>query len=212
MSSVTTAAIQIDRIAARTVRVPIVGTSPLIMHNFSEKSRKAMLDTMQGKAKKKEAKNPEAEYEAAFYRYIDQITGAEAYGFPVTAFKAATVGAARFYGKDVSMTGLRQVLFMRGVMGTDGQQLVPIVGEPRMREDYVRVGQGGTDLRYRPEFTEWSAVLEVTYVESSIALSSVLSLIDAGGLGVGVGDWRPEKRGEFGTYAVDKSQQVELIN
>jgi hypothetical protein len=209
------AAIQIDRIAAETIRVPIVGTSPLIVHNFSEKSKRQMLEAQQGKKRLKEARDPQAEFEAAFYRIIDPTTGELSYGFPVTAFKAATVGAARFYGKDISMTALRQLLFMRGVLTEgDPQQLVRIVGEPRMREDVVRLGgpSRSADLRYRPEFPVWSTVLEVTYITSSISRQSVLSLIDAGGLGIGVGEWRPEKRGEFGTYAVDQSKQVEVLS
>lgn len=208
-------AIQIDRIAAETMRVPIVGTSPLIVHNFSEKSKRMMLEAQQGKKALKEVRNPDAEYEAAFYRISDPLTGELRYGFPVTAFKAATIGAARFYGKSLSMTALRQFLFMRGVLtDADQQQLVEIVGEPRMREDVVRLGgpSRSADLRYRPEFPAWSATLEVTFVTSSIDRQSVLSLIDAGGLGIGVGEWRPEKRGEFGTYQVDASKSIEVLS
>lgn len=204
--------ISIDRIAAETWRVPIEGTSPLIVHNFSEKSKRQMLDAQQGKKKLKTVRNPQAEYEAAFYRIADPITGQTRYGFPVTAFKAATTGAARFYDKSVSMTALRQFMFMRGVLtDADPQQLVEIMGEPRMREDVVRLGgpSRSADLRYRPEFPQWSATLEVTFVTSSISLGSVLSLIEAGGLGIGVGEWRPEKRGEFGTYRLsDEAVQV----
>lgn len=205
--------IQIDRIAAETIRVPIVGTAPLIVHNFSEKSKRQMLESQQGKKKLKAVRDPEAEYAAAFYR-ISDLDGTLRYGFPVTAFKAATIGAARFYDKSVSMTALRQFLFMRGVLtDADPQQLVEISGEPRMREDVVRLGgpSRSADLRYRPEFPNWSAILEVTFVTSSISRQSVLSLIDAGGLGIGVGEWRPEKRGEFGTYAVDQSREIEVI-
>lgn len=218
IQSTEVAAIQIDRIAAETISVPIVGTAPLIVHNFSEKSKRQMLEAQQGKKKLKETRDPRAEYEAAFYRIFD--TTGEAgqivkYGFPVTAFKAATTGAARFYDKSVSMTALRQFLFMRGIL-TDGdpQQLVEIHGEPRMREDVVRLGgpSRSADLRYRPEFPVWSATLEVTYVTSSISRQSVLSLIDAGGLGIGIGEWRPEKRGEFGTYAVDQSKAIEVMS
>lgn len=36
------ASVQIDRIAAETVRVPIVGTTPLIVHRFSEKAKRMM--------------------------------------------------------------------------------------------------------------------------------------------------------------------------
>lgn len=200
--------IQIAQIASETLSVPIVGTMPLIVHNFSEKSKRQMLDAQQGRKTPKAARDPEAEYEAAFYRTKS------GYGFPVTAFKAATIGAARFYGKDVSMTSLRQFLFMHGqISDNDPQALVEIVGEPRMREDVVRLGgpSRSADLRYRPEFPEWSTTLEVTYVKSSLTRDSVLSLIDAGGMGIGVGEWRPEKRGEFGTYRIDPTGNVEVI-
>lgn len=200
--------IQISRIGTETIRVPIVGTMPLIVHNFSDKSKRQMLDAQQGRKSPKVAREPQAEYEAAFYRTK------EGYGFPVTAFKAATVGAARFYGKDVKMTDLRQFIFMRGeISPNDAQALVAIIGTPRMREDVVRLGgpSRSADLRYRPEFPEWSTVLEVTYVKSALSRDSVLSLIDAGGMGVGIGEWRPEKRGEFGTYQIAADKEVEVL-
>lgn len=200
------AEIQISRIAAETIRVPILGTTPLLMHRFSEKAKRKMLDDMQGRKSPKEPKNPEAEYDAAFYRLDDGTPG-----FPVLAFKDATVGGARFYGKQVTMTALKQYLFFRGEVGSDGRGLTRIVGEPRMREDVVRVGRGGTDLRYRPEFRAWTTVLEVTYVTSALTRDSVLSLIDAGGMGVGVGEWRPEKNGDFGTYRIDPDRAVEIV-
>lgn len=203
------ATIAIDRIAAKTARVPIIGTTPLIVHRFSEKAKRAMLDKQTGRRSPKENRDPQAEYEASFYR----LEGG-GYGFPVLAFKAATIGGARFYGKDVTMTALKQFLFFHGERGQDGQQLARIEGEPGMREDPVHVGAGkggANDLRYRPEFVDWRTTLEVTYVVSALTLNSVLSLIDAGGLGVGVGEWRPEKNGDFGTYRVDTSRDVEEV-
>lgn len=198
--------VEISRIGAETLTVPIRGTAPLIVHRFSEKAKRQMLDNMQGRKSPKEPKDPQAEYEAAFYHTKDG-----GYGFPVIGFKAATVGGARFYSQ-VTMTQLRQCLFMRGELGDDGQMHARLAGdEPHMREDVVRVNRGGSDLRYRPEFTEWSTSLEVTYVTSMLTRSSVLSLIDAGGLGVGIGEWRPEKGGYFGTYQVDPTRKVEVI-
>lgn len=202
----TTPIVAISRIDAETLIVPIVGTAPLIMHNWSEKAKRQMLDNMQGRKAPKEPKDPQAEYEAAFY-----LTKGGGYGFPVLAFKAATVEASRFYGKNVTKVGLRQTLFFTGEYSDKANQsLVPITGEPKMREDVVRVGMSGTDLRYRPEFSEWSTVLTVTYVKSSLTRDSVLSLIDAGGLGTGVGEWRPERDGDFGTYRIDPTREVEI--
>ena len=198
---------QIDRISAETIQVPILGTSPLVMHRFSEKAKLEMLHNAQGKKTPKAPKNPEAEYEAAFYR----LKSGEP-GFPALGFKAATVGGARFYGKQISMTALKQFVFFSGEPGEDGHYYVQIFGEPEMREDVVRVGRGGTDLRYRPQFTEWTANLTVTYVDSMLTRGSLLSLIEAGGMGVGVGEWRPERDGDFGTYRLDPSKKVEVIS
>lgn len=246
------AQIVIDPISQETLLIPIVGTAPLIVHRFSEKAKKQMLDNMQGVKNPKQPKNPIAEYQGAFYRfrsvdpgsgeYLTQLVNKEIlipdpehpgefiadvheelayipatddFGIPVISFKAATVDGSRFYGKDVTKVGLRQFLFFSGEIGYDGQMLARIetdnLNDPHMREDVVRVGMGGTDLRYRPEWTEWRTTLQVTYVTSALTRKSVLSLIDAGGLGVGVGEWRPEKNGVNGTYRIDTSRDVEIL-
>lgn len=207
MAQEDSATVVIDRIARETIAVPIVGTAPLMVHRFSEKAKKQMLDAMQGRKTPKQNKDPEAEFEAAFHRLKDGR-----YGFPAVGFKQATVGGARFYGKDVTMTALKQFLFFHGEPGQDKKALVPIIGEPEMSEDVVRVNRGGTDLRYRPVFDEWSATLVITYVTSALTRGSVLSLVDAGGLGVGVGEWRPEKDGDLGTYEVDQTKDVEVLS
>jgi hypothetical protein len=197
---------EIDKLALERIIVPIIGTSPLLIHRFSEKAKRQMLDNMQGRKSPKEVKDPQAEYEAAAYRFTDG-----GYGIPVISFKLATVGGARFYSS-VTMTALKQYIFFRGEIGVDGQQLARIDGEPHMREDVVRVGRGGTDLRYRPEFMPWQTTIDVTYVTSVLTRNSVLSLIDAGGMGCGVGEWRPERGGDFGTYQVDTSREMEVIS
>lgn len=203
---------EIERIKAVRMRVPIVGTTPLIVHRFSEKMKRQMLQNMQGKKTPKESKDPEAEFKAAAYRFEDG-----GYGFPAVGFKACTVGAGRYFDQ-VTMTMLRQCLFFHGEVGEDRQQLVRIEKPddgpdewPVMREDVVTVGRGGADLRYRPEFWPWQAVLDVTYVKAALTQDSVLSLIDAGGMGVGVGDWRPQKKGDFGQFEIDTDREVEVI-
>lgn len=202
-----TAVMHIDKIPAETLLVPLVGTAPLIVHRFSEKAKRQMLDAQQGRKKVKENRDPEADYLASLY-----VTDDGGYGFPVMGFKAATVSAARFYDKSVTMVSLRQCLFMHGEQSKQaGCALVRIEGTPLLREDMVRVGMG-TDLRYRGEFAEWTATLRVVYVKSMLSRASVISLIDAGGMGVGVGEWRPEKRGDFGTYAVDQTREIEVVD
>lgn len=198
--------LKFDRIGTEILEVPIRGTAPLVVHRFSEKAKREMLDAARGKKTPRTPKDPDAEYEAAFYRLKDGGNG-----FPALAFKAATVGGARFFGNQITMTALKQFIFFSGEPGQDGHQYVPIIGKPTMREDVVRVGRGGTDLRYRPEFSEWSSILTVTYVKSMLTRDSLLSLIDAGGMGIGVAEHRPEKGGDWGTYEIDPSKKVEIL-
>ena len=183
--------------------VPIIGTAPLIMHKWSEKAKRQMLDAQQGRKKAKEIRDPEADYEASLYH-----TGDGGYGFPVIAFKAATIRGAKLAG--VKMTDARQMFFVHGDMSDDKtQELAPIIGEPRMREDMVRVGMG-TDLRYRAEFLEWKTVLSVEFYDAFISQESLLSLLNFGGESVGVGEWRPEKNGQNGTYRIDTDAEIRV--
>jgi hypothetical protein len=198
--------IQLQRINRSIAVVTIEGTAPLIVHAWSQKARTMMLDAQQGRKTPKQVKDPQADFEATMYRFPDG-----GHGFPVMAFKSATVkGGGRAFGKNVKMTELRQHLtFLPDGMGVDGMQLTRLTStEPKMREDLVRVGMGTADLRYRAEYSEWSADLRVEFLPSVIDLGSIIALIDAGGSN-GVGEWRPERNGAFGTYRVaDASEDL----
>lgn len=193
------AEISLRRIERAVAVVTIEGTAPLIAHAWSQKAKQMMLAAQQGKKVPKEVKDPHADFEASMYRFSDG-----GHGFPVMAFKAATVkGGGRAFGKAVRMTEMRQHLtFLADGIGVDGAALVRLVAdEPQMREDMVRVGMGTADIRYRAEYREWGADLRVEFLPSVIDLGSIVALIDAGGSN-GVGEWRPEKNGSFGTYRV----------
>lgn len=196
---VTTTNISLQKIKREIAEIPIRGTAPLIVHRWSEKARQMMLDSQQGKKTPKQPKDPDADYQASMYRFVNGK-----HGFPVMAFKSATVkGGARVFGKSVKMTELRQLTtFLADGLCTDGTQLCELITPgPQMREDMVRVGMGTADIRYRAEYPDWGAILKVEFVPSVIDLASVVALVDAGGTN-GIGEWRPEKSGSYGTYEV----------
>jgi len=201
--------LDISRPDIETLRIPIIGLTPLLVHQWSEKAKRQMLHAQQGVKKIKDLRDPEAEFAASLYR-----AGEDRYGVPAVAFKAATVSAARLYGKTVRMTELRQLLRFPGrIYPTCNQALFLLEGdEPKLQEDMVTVGISGTDLRYRGVFTNWSTVLDVQYVKSAITRDSVLSLTTAAGLTVGVCEWRPEKNGDFGTFEIDQTREIEAAN
>jgi hypothetical protein len=198
--------LEINPIEVEYLQIRIQGTAPLIVSRFSEKAKAQMLAAQQGKKKQPEKRNPRKEYLASLYRAgVDQHDNV-LFGLPAMAFKMATIGAGRYYGKAVKMTELRQFLFFFGVqVPTEAGRMVVLDSPgPRMREDYVRLAgvNHPADLRYRGCFYQWAADLYVSYTKNLLDMAAVVNLIEAGGTGVGVGEWRPERNGEFGTFRV----------
>lgn len=207
--STETPAISLKRIDRSVALVEIEGTAPLLVHQWSEKAKRMMLDAQQGRKNPKTAKDPKQDFLDSMYRFEGtdrSVTSPlSSHGVPTMAFKAATVkGGGRAFGKAVKMTELRQsLIFVPDGLGDDGLQLTRLAvdDEPTLREDMVRVGMGTADLRYRAEYRKWNTTLRVEFMPGLIDLNSIVALIDAGGSN-GVGEWRPEKNGAFGTYRV----------
>lgn len=199
--------VQIRRLPREIIRVPIIGTSPLLMAKFTDKSKRQMLEAQMGKKHIKQPKNPRQLFEDAQYRL------GKGWGMPAVCFKAAIVGAARFFDKtQLPMTLLKPALF---IFGEGPENLIKLeCNAPVMHEWPVRNASGVADLRYRPLFEKWGAILTIQYPPSVLSLDSVLALVDASGLG-GVGDWRPSSpkcaTGTFGTYIIDDRRKVEHV-
>lgn len=45
---------------------------------------------------------------------------------------------------------------------------------------------------------------------SMVRIEDLLSLIDRAGLSVGIGEWRPEKGGEYGRFKIDAKTSVDV--
>lgn len=217
--------ITITPIQIATTTVRIVGDSPLIMHAWSEKAKRMMLEAQQGKAKgkKKPIRNPMDDFIQAAYwmtgkpEYPDDASEEECtaafekaiengatFGFPVTAIKQAAQAAAYRLGWVKNQMGLRGSFFIKG----DENGLVQIHSDrPEMREDMVKVGMGTADIRYRPMFRNWYADLEVSYnIAGEFSFENIVNAINAGGFVCGLGEWRPERDGTYGQFHVQPTK------
>lgn len=185
----------------------LIGTAPLIVHAFPEKARKQMLDKQMKTAKGgRDARDPYDEVEAAKYMLPDGR-----HGFPAVAFKDTAVTACTSLS-DVTKVAARQAFRVEGIAMNargviDGSfvrtALVPLVtGEPTIREDVVRLsGIGRTpEMRYRPEYWPWGVELDVVLNPQVVSIGQLGSMFQAAGHGVGVGDYRPERDGDCGTF------------
>ena len=170
----------------REVTIPVVGISPLIVHAFSKKAQQMIEDKQQGKAKnaKHEIRNPESDYENAKHKSPKGWDG-----FPAAGFKAAMIRGAKMIG--LVMKDTQTSFFIKA--DCEETQLVKIKGESRLRTDMVRIGMGSADVRYRPEYIDWSANLVIEFNEGVISLNQIFQILKAAGYGCGIGEMRPEK-------------------
>ena len=193
----------IPPIETKTFTVKLIGDSSLITHKWSAKAMKMILDKQTKKAGNgKEAKDPWADYCDSMYWLTDKpekpteedIENAR-FGFPAKAFKACAIDAGYQQGIIPKKTTARGAFHIIG-------EMVEIEGRPQIREDMVRVGMGAADIRYRGEFPEWSVLLTIRYNPRAMSAEQIINLLNFGGFSNGVGEWRPEKDGDHGTFHV----------
>lgn len=195
--------IEIPEIKIETIKVRIIGDSPLIVHAWSEKAKKMILDKQMKKASAgREKKDPWEDYCDSLYWLTDRPKKAKPedilkakFGFPTVAFKASAVDAGFQQGILAKKTTARGAFHIQG-------EFAEIEGIPEMREDMVRIGMGSADIRYRGEFKTWATTLTITYNPMAISAEQIVNLLNMGGFANGVGEWRPAKDGSFGTFHV----------
>jgi hypothetical protein len=194
----------------------LVGTMPLITHNWSEKAKLQMRQKhMKLATSPREAKVPEAEFEASKYKSSEGWEGVPAHGL-----KGCFVEGARFVGssKSLNMTVLKGAL---KVLADDRQSNLLRLYAPNpavMREDLVSIGGGMSetvDLRYRAEYWPWALRVTVQFPTSMFSKEQVADLIRAAGAFNGFCEWRPGSpksvTGSFGTFEIaDVEQEAEF--
>lgn len=216
MASKSVETIELPSLNIETLAITLVGDTPLICHAWSEKAKREMLDKQMKAAKPaKEAKDPHEDFQQTLYR----IEGG-GYGFPSVAFKAAAVTACTSVA-GVTKVAARQAFHVVGeqsaVRGAfNGAlmrlDLVRILGsEPEMREDMVRIGMGTADLRYRGQFWPWYMKIFVRFNSGVLSAAQIVNLFNTAGFGVGIGEWRSEKDGQYGMFHVADHKDLALI-
>lgn len=178
----------------RMTKIKIKGISPLIMHKWSEKVKKEMLDKQMKKTVKKEAKDPEEQFESSVYRLDDG-----GLCFPADAFKASMVRGAKALG--LVMKDMKSAFFVEGIYSSrDDRLMVPISGKLEMREDMVRLQGTTSDIRFRGQIVDWTAELEISYNAEVVSFDQIVNMLQSAGFGVGIGEWRPSSPNTSGTF------------
>lgn len=179
------------------VRLRIIGTTPLFQNRMAAKAKQQLLVGGQKKGKADRAAikhDPLSEYRDSAEVIL---SGPTALGLRVVAVKAAMSQAA-LETPGLTKSSAQRLLFMPG-------DHAPLYGTPQLRMDIVRSADINRtpDVRTRAYLPKWGAELDVAFIVPQLSVSAVVSLLCNAGILIGVGDFRQEKgKGAFGSFRV----------
>lgn len=208
MTEVSLSAAMSKEVQFKRFAIWLVGDTPLIVHAWSEKARREMLQK-QVKATKggRDVRDPEADYISSLYEMADSV-----YGFPAMGIKNCILSSAH-KDKGIARTAVMAALWIDAEMvrtrpalagAICDMPLIRIWGEkPVMREDMVKIGSGlnkTATLSYRGQFTQWGMRVTGKFNSTVLTPEALAFLIQQAGVESGLGEWRNERRGVFGAF------------
>lgn len=211
------------------LQVTILGQTPLLPHRESEKGMRDILDKRLGRAGTgkgaKEARDPMQEAVDALYiignqrpvipeefqdlkteEYLTQclpLPFLDSYdlGFKAIAVKLSMVRAGKLLGH--AMTDVMTTLYVPPSEGCGDLLRITKHDTPEFRCDARVIGKGSSDPRFICALPEgWETVMDIMFNREMYTVESVCEMLAYAGQFVGVCDWRPEKKGTFGTFTI----------
>jgi len=190
--------------------VEIVGVSPLLMNAMSIETLLGLRPSA-GRKRSRTAQSlsPREEAEGHLHKLPDGTIH-----MPVTNLLASLIEA----GKYVRLDGKRQIstkdsTILPGLMEivTPTLPLVTAKGEPVRWETDVRQGRnpngGEAVCIIRPRIDDWKFDLTIRIDTSTISELLIRNLFDIAGSRCGLCDFRPQRKGTFGRFVVNKWQE-----
>jgi len=191
----------------RTIHVEITGINPLLIHRFGE-------DAQAGKTSRK-AKQGQVDTRAVALKAAN--VGPDGVHY-ISAF--AIVNAIGAAGASHKMTGTRKsVRFIIpsavrvAALGVDCTIPILLKGKPAMTFEVdsrpVSIpATKGRIMRHRPRYEGWTMRFDLEIQDDLVDVALVHQLLAEAGLQIGIGDFRPEKRGPFGSFRVTAWEEM----
>lgn len=179
------------------IKVTISGIAPLIMNRFTEASEVSVSSGTRVSIRSKNG-SPREEAEPKCYKDGD----GNLY-IPGTNIFACIVAAGTFHKTGKSkLTTLRTSLIPAGIAVLE---LVCPLNTNEWEVDSRSVvipSTGGRVMCHRPRVDEWSTSFTLEVDEEMFGEKTARLLIDDGGKKLGLGDYRPQRKGPFGRFVV----------
>ena len=183
-----------------TFKFQVTGASPLMMHNAASMPER---DPNAMKAAKKSIPTEAEQLKASLY-----LNDAGQLYFPSAGFRSAILSAAK--GRKIGKVGAAGVL--AGAVFPVGDEVALLnakTGKPLTEKDSVADKRSAVNwncrppariIAVRPKLLAWSCVLELEIDTELVNVKVVEEVLKIAGKVIGVGPFRPEKRGTFGRF------------
>lgn len=192
------------------INVQITGITPLLMNRFTEA---AEVQVSGGTAVTFKGDKGTPRDQAAPKRYADE--DGRLY-IPGPNIFAAIIAAGTFHKAGKSkLTTMKTSLIPAGVMVDD---LICVLtngqGEPLTEwevdsRSVVIPSTGGRIMAHRPRVDEWNATFTLDVDTSMFTPNLIRAVVDDAGKKIGLGDYRPARKGPFGRFVVTKWEVIE---
>lgn len=177
----------------------IVGTSPLVIHRFSAKTKQQMKEKMETGKAASSRKNREAKATDDLYHEARYISTEGWDGFHAGAMRNALISACRLV--NFKMTLAKMSVFVEA----DGRDklepqipLIRIYGDPVKQEDMARVETGQPYVTVRAAYHEWRAKIRLVWDQDQYTIANVTNLLARVGMQVGIGEGRNDSKNSAG--------------
>lgn len=175
-----------------TVHVTIEGVSPVLINQFHEDSA---LEATSGVHARKERLSPEED--AASRLYPQNGNGPT---IPAENIRQAVIGASSRtkIGRRSATTDMAAACYIF-------PEMLPLEGEWHVDSRAVVIpATKGRILRHRPMFNRWRIEFDMQVNCDLIDLKTVKEIVTNAGQLVGIGDFRPARKGPYGRFEVTR--------
>lgn len=187
------------------IKLTIQGVSPLLMNRFTEENEVQVSSGLSGTFQS--GSKPAPREQAARKTYSDKE--GKLY-LPGPNIMRAIINAGVFH-----KIGKRQLTTQKSSLVPAFLQveeiIIPIEADGWEVDSRAVVipATGGRIMCHRPRLDKWSCSLSLMVDSKGMSAELVRNLIDDAGSKVGIGDFRPERKGPFGRFKVTNWKVVE---
>jgi len=184
------------------VKITVVGKTPLLMNRFTEENE---VKVSSGVTKVGVGDRGTPREQAEKTAYVDKK------GFlyiPGPNMFAALIEAGKYH-----KSGKSKVTTQKSSMvpaGISLEEMVMSLGTKEFEVDSRSVvipTTGGRIMRHRARLDKWELTFTLDVDTEMFAMDFVRTLVDDAGKRIGLGDYRPDRKGPFGKFVVKKWEE-----